>query len=139
MTEYKLSKPNNKVRLGKGGFYIKSILLIVSRQLELHGAESLKSLQFHIQSRNSLHFMGPKGSLLHSQELATFPYPEPEQSNPCLPSCSLLRSILIQSSHLSLVFHLAIPFRFPHQNLGCTFPSYMPHSLAISLFLRMIN
>jgi hypothetical protein len=29
--------------------------------------------------------MEPKGSLLHSQELDTCPYPEPEQSRPCPP------------------------------------------------------
>jgi hypothetical protein len=29
--------------------------------------------------------MDPKGSLLHSQEPATFLYPEPDQSGPCTP------------------------------------------------------
>jgi hypothetical protein len=44
VTESKYSKPNFKVHLGKGGFNTKVNLLIVSRQLELHGAESfLKS------------------------------------------------------------------------------------------------
>jgi len=44
VTEYKHSKPNNEVHLGKGGFNTKVILLIVSRQLKLHAAESfLKS------------------------------------------------------------------------------------------------
>jgi len=29
-------------------------------------------------------FMEPEGSLPHSQETATYPYPEPARSNPCL-------------------------------------------------------
>ena len=31
-------------------------------------------------------FMGPEGSLPHSQAHATCPYPEPAQCSPCLPS-----------------------------------------------------
>ena len=38
------------------------------------------------QSRNSLHFVEPKGSLLHSRASATYPCPVPQQSSPCLPS-----------------------------------------------------
>jgi hypothetical protein len=37
------------------------------------------------QSFFSRHFMEPKGSLLHFQEPATPPCPEPDQSSPCLP------------------------------------------------------
>jgi len=33
------------------------------------------------QSRNSPHFMEPEGSLPHTQEPATRPYPEPDQSS----------------------------------------------------------
>jgi len=47
----------------------------------LHGAESfLRSPQVLSQSRNSRHFMEPEGSLPYSQELATCPYPEPDQT-----------------------------------------------------------
>ena len=31
-------------------------------------------------------FMEPESSLLHAQEPATSPYPEPDQSSPCPPS-----------------------------------------------------
>jgi hypothetical protein len=45
--------------------------------------------------------MEPEGSLPHSQELATSPYPEPAQSSPC-PHPTSGRSVLILSSHLRL-------------------------------------
>jgi len=38
------------------------------------------------QSRNSSPFMKPEGSLLCSQEPATNPYPEPDESSPEPPS-----------------------------------------------------
>ena len=46
------------------------------------------------------HFMGAEGSVPHSQELCTCPYPEPNQPIPCPPSS--LRFILILSFHLLL-------------------------------------
>ena len=45
--------------------------------------------------------MEPEGSLAHSQQPATCPYPEPDRSNTCSPP-TFLRSILILSSHLRL-------------------------------------
>jgi hypothetical protein len=45
----------------------------------LHGAES--SQQFLGYSRNLPNFMETEGSLPHSQEPATCPYPEPDQSS----------------------------------------------------------
>jgi len=36
-------------------------------------------------SMNSPSFKKPKGSLPHSQQLATCPYPDPDQSSPCHP------------------------------------------------------
>jgi hypothetical protein len=46
--------------------------------------------------------MEAEGSVPHSQEPATCPYPEPAQSSPC-PHPTSWRSILILSSHLRLV------------------------------------
>jgi len=46
--------------------------------------------------------MEPEGSLLHSQEPATCPYPEPVRSSPYPTHPTYWRSILILSSHLSL-------------------------------------
>jgi hypothetical protein len=45
--------------------------------------------------------MEPGGSLPHSQEAATCPYPEPAQSSPC-PHPTSWRFILILFSHLRL-------------------------------------
>jgi len=45
--------------------------------------------------------MEPESSLFRLQELATFPYPEPDQSSPS-PHPTSWRSILILSSHLRL-------------------------------------
>jgi hypothetical protein len=45
--------------------------------------------------------MEPTGSLPFSEQPATYPYPEPDQSSPC-PHLTSWRSILILFSHLSL-------------------------------------
>jgi hypothetical protein len=45
--------------------------------------------------------MEPKASLLCTQQPATGPYPEPDESSPPFPTVSL-RFILILSSHLRL-------------------------------------
>jgi hypothetical protein len=60
-------------------------------------------------SRISQHFMETKGSLPHSQELSTCPYPEPDQSCPYHPILSA-RSIKRLSTHSIVVsFPLAFP------------------------------
>ena len=53
----------------------------------LHGGEAfLRSKEVLSYSRISPHFMEPEGSLPHSQEPATSPYPETDQPSPCPPS-----------------------------------------------------
>ena len=47
------------------------------------GTAQLPYLHHGADSRNSPHFMGPEGSLPHSQQPATCPYPEPARSSPC--------------------------------------------------------
>jgi hypothetical protein len=57
----------------------------------------------------------PEGSSLHSQYLATSPYPEPVKSNPPPPPKPIsLRSTLIPFSHLS---ERSLSFGLSHQNL----------------------
>jgi hypothetical protein len=52
-------------------------------------------------TRNSPHFMEPEGSLPHSQQPATFPYPEPDRPS-SYPHPTSLRYVLILSSHQRL-------------------------------------
>jgi len=77
--------------------------------------------------------MDPKGSLPHSQQPATCPYP----SSPCPPHPTSWRFILILSSHLCLglpsgLFSLhSLPKPFMH----LFSPSYMPCAPPISIVL----
>jgi len=80
--------------------------------------------------------MDPKGSLPHSQQSATCPYPEPDQSSPW-PHISSWRSILMLSSHLCLghpsgLFSLHSP---PKPFMYLFSPSYMPRAPPISFVL----
>jgi hypothetical protein len=80
-----------------------------------HGAEPfLRSRQLCTHSRFSQHFMEPEGSIPCSQQPSTGPYPEPYHFNPHHPSLSLLRSILILSTHLRLFLPSGLfPSGFP--------------------------
>ena len=61
--------------------------------------------------------MEPDGSLPHSQQLTTYPYPEPDQSSPC-PYPTSLRSILILSFHLRLGLpSRLLPSGFPNKTV----------------------
>ena len=66
-------------------------------------------------------FLDIKFSLPHSQVPAIYPYPEPYQSNPCLPSYFFLEirfNIILSSKPRSYKWSLSI--RSPNQNLVCT-------------------
>ena len=66
--------------------------------------------------------MEPAGSLSHSQDPTTYPYPQPDQSSPC-PLPTSWKSISILSSHL----RLSLPSGSchsdcPHQSPACISP-----------------
>ena len=68
------------------------------------------------------HFMNPGSLLQYSQEPATCPYPEPDQSSPCSTSYILKNHI-----HIILLFtprstDLPLCFSFPHQILAWNSP-----------------
>jgi hypothetical protein len=69
----------------------------------------LEKIMVLSQSRNSPHFMEPAGSLTHSQEPATCPYPEPVETSP-FPRPTPGRSNLILSP-LSPHLRLGLPSR----------------------------
>jgi hypothetical protein len=62
----------------------------------------------------SAHFMEPEDSLPHSQASATCPYPQPEQSSPCLPiqrleNCHIHFHCFCCTNMLQLIFSLHSP------------------------------
>jgi len=68
--------------------------------------------------------MEPEGSLLHSQEPATFPYSEPGQSSP-FPHPTYWRSILILSAYVRLGLpsgriHVQAQNNFPDRERTCS-------------------
>jgi hypothetical protein len=84
----------------------------------------------------SWHFMEPKCSLLHLQEPATPPYPEPDQCNPC-PPIPLLE---VPSSYYPPIYAcvfqvVSFPQIFkPKLCIHLSFPPYVLHAPPISFF-----
>ena len=85
--------------------------------------------------------MKPEGSLPHSQEPTTCPYPEPDQSSPSPPPPTHFHQI-----HLHIIlpptpgsFQWPLSLRFPRQNPVCTTPlthtCYIPRSTHSSSIL----
>jgi hypothetical protein len=102
-----------------------------------------------IQELPSQHFMEPECSLLVSQEPTTGPYPDPDKSSRYHAILSLLRSILILSTHLHLGFpsglfpssfatNILYAFLF-HPNRA-TYPAHLIHfDLIILIILGKIT
>ena len=87
-----------------------------------------------------LHFMEAEGSLPHSQEPATCPYPESDQSSPW-PHPAYWRPILILSSHLRQGLPSGLfPSSLPTKTLYSTLHTcYMPCQSHSSGFYHLNN
>jgi hypothetical protein len=82
--------------------------------------------------------MEPKGSLPHSQEPATSPYPKPDLSSPC-PHPTSGRSILKYPSHLVLVLPSGLLLSdFSTKSMYATFVSCLILLLLLLLLLLII-
>ena len=101
---------------------------------------SLEANRSSASQEDSPHFMETEGSLLHSQEPVTCPYPEPDWSSPC-PHPTSRRSILILFSHLCLGLSSGLlPSVFtPKANMHLYSRPYMLHVLPISVFFYLIT
>jgi hypothetical protein len=73
-----------------------------------------------------------------SQNPATCPNHEPDQSNPHHHSISL-HSILISSPIYVAAFQVSLSFRFPHQGPVCTIrATYFAHLILLDLITRSV-
>jgi hypothetical protein len=90
---------------------------------ELHGTESLRSLQSFTYLRISRYFIEPEGSLPCAQEPATGPYPQPDESSPYYP----ILFLNIQLHIILLCLGLS----------SCLFPSEFPPKPYTPLFFSM--
>jgi len=70
--------------------------------------------------------MEPESSLLHAQEPATCPFPEPDRSSPCPPSHFLKIHFNIILPPMTRSSKWSPSLRFPHQNSVYTSP--LPHT-----------
>jgi len=73
--------------------------------------------------------MEPGGSLLRSQEPATCPYLEPDQSSPRPNNLLLEDPLNVNLPYTPRSSKRYISLRFPHQNSACTSP--FPHTCCI--------
>ena len=84
--------------------------------------------------------MEHQGSLTHSQQSATYPYPEPDQSSPCSPShfLKIQLNIMLPSTPGSSKWSLSL--RFPTKPLYASLSTfYMPRPSHSSRFGQLNN
>jgi hypothetical protein len=90
----------------------------------------LRGHQLCSRSIVSQHFIKPRSSLLHSQELSICPYTEPDQSNPHHPILSL------QPTSILLVFLVvSFPLTFPPITYVCVCVFPIPATCPTHLIL----
>ena len=75
-----------------------------------------------------------KGSSPHSQQPATCPYPEPDQTSAYFPSQFLKINFNFILPSMPRSFRCSLSLRFPHQNPPLPLPKLL-HTLPISFFL----
>lgn len=95
----------------------------------------LEKLVFLSWLRNSMHFIEPECSLLHSHGPTTCPYSESHESSPCCPHSTSLRSIFMLS-HPPISPESSLSFGFPHQNPVCI--SRFPHEYQTPTILILL-
>jgi hypothetical protein len=82
--------------------------------------------------------MEPEGSLPHSQEPVTYPYPDPDLASPCPPShfCKIHFNIILPSTRGSFFQVVSFPQVSPPKScMHLSSPSYVLHALPLSSFL----
>jgi hypothetical protein len=108
----------NEERLYNNSFVKKPKYNMATGRWKVHMEQnpSWEANRFSASQVISPRFTEPEGSLPHSQEPATCPYSQPDQSSPCPPSHVLMIHFNITLPSTSGPTKWSFLLRFPHQN-----------------------